>query len=369
MHNGVSGAATALPASSLEARLGREAGGIRRALGVDIGYGFVKVSDAEKDFVFPSVVGVGQALRYRSEVGFQRKQTENLAISLDDRLYFVGDLAIRQSGIASRSLDQNRAGDQNVRVLLSAALSLFAQWDHQDFQVVTGLPVNYYAAYRDAWESQLRGEYVVRIHADGQAREKHITLSRLRVVPQPFGTLYHRVLNSIGNLEDRELAKRTVGIVDIGFKTTDFAVADQLEFIDRLSGSTDIGLSTAYGFIADWLREELKVDKETWEVDEIVSAGAVRIAGKPHDISRLKYESFARVAQKIIIELESLWDYRDLDLILITGGGGQALAHFLLDRYPNIQLVDNAQLANVRGYAKLAHYLFGSMTPAERQGE
>ncbi len=324
------------------------------------------MSDGEREYSFPSVVGIGQDLRYRPELGVERKPTERLALTVDNRKYFVGDLAIRQSGIASRSLDADRSQDQNVRVLVLAALSLFAQWDAQVFHLVTGLPVNSYSAYRDAWESQLPGEYKVVVEEDGKPRERQIAIGNVHVVPQPFGTLYNRVLSPIGNLADRDLARRTIGLVDIGFKTTDLAVADQMEFIDRLSSSTTTGMATAYAHIADRLRAEYRLDKENWEIDEIVAQGAVRIAGKTSDISRLKAEAYERVARKVITDLESLWDYRDLDTILVTGGGGQALAEHLLPRYPNIELVDGAPMANVRGYVKLARHFFGEVTAAPK---
>jgi plasmid segregation protein ParM len=44
--------------------------------------------------------------------------------------------------------------------------------------------------------------------------------------------------------------------------------------------------------------------------------------------------------------------------MLVTGGGGTALSDHLLARFDNARLVDGAQLANVRGYAKLANNIF-----------
>lgn len=327
-------------------------------IGIDVGYGFVKATDGEREFVFPSVVGIGQELRYRSELSVRTRPLDNLSLTVDGRDYFVGDLAIRQSEIASRSLDPNRAEDRNVKVLMLAGLNLYTQWENETFNVVTGLPTSYFAAYRDAWQNNLRGSHVLKFRVNGQEKEKTITIEKLRIVPQPLGTLYDRALNQAGAIQDEDLASLSVGVVDVGFKTTDFAVADQLEFIDHLSGSTPIGLSNAYGLIADRLRAEFKIDKEQHELDRIVERGEVRIAGKVYDISRTKREVFERIAHKIITELDSLWDYRNLDVIFFTGGGSQALAEWLLPEFRNAILADSPQVANARGFLKYANNIF-----------
>jgi plasmid segregation protein ParM len=332
-------------------------------IGIDVGYGFVKATDGEREFVFPSVVGLGQDLCFRSELAVRNRPLDNLMITVDNRDYFVGDLAIRQSEIASRSLDANRAEDRNVKVLMLTGLNLYTQWENETFNVVTGLPTSYFTAYRDAWVTGLRGSHTIKLSVSGQKQEKTLGIERIRILPQPLGTLFDRALDQSGNVDDEDLASLAVGVVDIGFKTTDFAVGDQLEFIDHLSGSTPTGLSNAYGLLADWLRTEFKVDKEQYALDRIVERGEIRIAGKVFDISRMRKEIFERVAHKIITELDSLWDYRSLDAILFTGGGSQALAEWLLPEFKNAVLVDNPQLANARGFMKYAANVF--RTPGE----
>ena len=92
-------------------------------IGIDLGFGFVKATNGEKDIIFPSVVGAGQDLTYRSELTTYVEPIENLAVTIDGKKYFVGDLAVRQSEIVSRSLGENHAQDKNTRVLLPATLA------------------------------------------------------------------------------------------------------------------------------------------------------------------------------------------------------------------------------------------------------
>lgn len=329
-----------------------------RNIGIDLGYGFVKASDGDKEYVFPSVVGPARERSFQSDFSLFSQGLDNLSITVDDRSSFVGELAIRQSEVASRSLDEHRVDDPNARVLILTALALFTQWDEGSYNVVTGLPSAFYASAKDAWTERFKGTFQVKFSAGGETKDKRIHIEKLRVVPQPFGTLYDRTLNQVGQVTDMDLSRQTVGVVDIGFKTTDFAVSRGMEYIERLSGSITTGLSSAYSAIAARLRTDYQIHRENHEMDSIVQRGEVRIAGKPQDIGHIKREAFERVASRVLTELESLWNYRDLDTILITGGGGTALADHFVSRFDNAYLVDGAQMSNVRGYMKLAANIF-----------
>jgi plasmid segregation protein ParM len=279
-------------------------------------------------------------------------------VGVNGYTYFVGDLAIRQSDIASRSLEQNRINDPNTKVLLLTALGLLSQWENQTFNLVTGLPTSYYANYFRAWSQEIKGQYSISLQQNGQVKQKKFAIREAQIVPQPFGTLYDQMLNTLGNTINQDLGKMVVGIVDIGFKTTDFAVADKLEFIEHLSASTTTGMANVHRLLANYLQKKFNLEKADYELDQIVEEGVVRVAGRSEDLSHIKTEIYKQIAQKIINELSSRWDYRQFDLIMLTGGGGEALADYILPSFSNMVLVENAQYANVRGFQKLAHNLF-----------
>lgn len=331
-----------------------------KSVGIDLGYGFVKLVAGEEELAFPSVVGPGHQLAYQSDFQLSSGPLDHLAIKLNNREYFVGNLAIRQSGIASRSLDQNRVTDINSKILMLTALSLLSQWENQVFNLITGLPTSYFAAYKNDWAASLFGQFVVSFNDGTTYKQKKFSIDAVKIVPQPFGTLYDQMLNQYGKAVLTDFADMKIGILDIGFKTTDFAVADQLEYIQHLSFSTNIALSSAYKIIGDRLREEYIIDKEDYELDRIIERNSVRVAGKSYDLTDLKRESFDLIAGRIITELDSRWDFKEFDLILIAGGGGQALAEFILPKFPNAVLVEGAQHANARGFHKLAQSAFVS---------
>jgi len=329
-------------------------------VGVDLGYGFVKLVDGSEQIMIPSVVGLGRELRFRNKLGDHKLELDNLVVHFGNKIYFVGNLAIRQSDIASRSLSLDRVGETNYKILLLAALKMVSQWDgHGYYNIVTGLPTNYYDK-KDELLEEIRQSYEVSFGMGNNIKRQKITIKQASVIPQPFGTLYDQVLNSSGKIVNEALSNSVVGIIDIGFKTTDFAVADNMEFIDHLSTSTTTALTNGYKYIAGYLRQQFNINKENHELDKVISEGVIKVAGKSHDITSIKRDAFESVAEKIIMDINSLWDYKDFDKILLTGGGGAELAEFLLPRFPNMVLVDRPQFANARGYQKLSNHVFNS---------
>ena len=330
----------------------------RRSIGVDLGYGFVKALDSGIEITFPSVVGMGKEIKFFSGMINKDVKVDNLNIIFEGQRYFVGDLAMRQSDIASRGLSQDRVNDKNYKILLLTILSLLAKGDEEIHSVVTGLPTNFFGAYRDEVSQGILGKYEIQIGPKGQEKTKKITLKDAYIIPQPFGTLYDQILGNTGETIFKDYNSQVVGIVDIGFKTSDFAVSNQLEYIDHLSFSTNTALSDAYNIISDTLRNDYKIDKENFELDKIISEGVLKVAGTPHDIKEMKNRTFQFIASKIVTELESQWNYRDFDAILLAGGGGKALAEFILPHFPNMKLVEDPQHANVRGFQKIANKVF-----------
>lgn len=327
-------------------------------IGIDLGYGYVKVTDGQADYIFPSTVGIGQKIRFKSLLTNFQKATDNLAITVDNKKYFVGQLAIKQSEVVSRSLGRNRVEDTSAKVLLLAALALYADKEEQAFNVITGLPVDYYSTFRDDWSELMLGMHAVKVDNGQQEKSKIIKIEKLQIIPQPFGTLYDKILNSNGELIDESLNELKVGIVDIGFKTSDFAVADNLEFIDKSSKSSEIAMSTAFNILSEKFRDKYLLNKETYELDKVVESGILKVAGETKNVEDVINDAFIIVADKIATEINSLWDKREMDKIILTGGGGEAISKYLLTKFGNMELINSAQLANVRGYQKLCQNLF-----------
>jgi plasmid segregation protein ParM len=330
-----------------------------RNIAIDLGFGFVKATDGESDFIFPSVVGAAQELTYRSELTTYVESIENLAVTIDGKRYFVGDLAIRQSEILSRSMSDNHAQEKNTKVLFLTILALFVQVEHEEFNVVTGLPPGYYLANKDLLFDLIKGTHTVYLNIDGTDQKKVIVVNKVKTIPQPLGTLFGKIFDEKGVIKDKELARSKVGIIDIGFRTTDFAVVDKLEYIDRLSYTKTTAMSNVYAIISEYLHNKFRIYKEDYDLEDIVQRAQIKVDGDIYTLEQIKTEAYGELTAKILTEMNSIWDKRMLDVILISGGGGSALAEFLIPELKIASLVEDSQTANVHGYLKLGHKIFG----------
>ena len=335
---------------------------MEKNIGVDLGYGFVKVSDGKNDRIFPSVVGQARILRYVSDENPDQSSIKNLNVLIDDREYFVGDLANRQSEVVMVSLNENRMDEQISKVLVVTGLALLSDNKTSSYNIVTGLPVGCFSDTKQSLIQLFKGTHRITQRRNQKNEiEQVINVNEVKVVPQPFGTFFNLILDNNGSLIDEKLAGSKVGIIDIGFRTTDYIVVDNLENIDRLSGSTNTGLSTAYGIISELLKDEFKISKPIYQLDEIVKNGVIRISGKSYNLDEIKKHAFSVVAEKLITEVNSLWVNKwELDTVFITGGGGISIYEYMLPHFENISLVKGTQFANVYGFHKLSQRLYGT---------
>ncbi|NLW46484.1 MAG: ParM/StbA family protein [Firmicutes bacterium] len=335
---------------------------MEKNIGVDLGYGFVKITDGKKDKLFPSVVGQARTLRYVTDESPEQNLINNLHVAVEGREYFVGDLANRQSDVVLFSLNESRMDERISKILFATALALLAEGQSTNYNIVTGLPVGFYTETKQTLTQLYKGRQdVIMKRKQTPDQEYSLMVNEVKVLPEPFGSLFDLILDYSGNIVDENLAASKVGIIDVGFRTTDYIVVDNLENIDRLSGSSNTALSTAYVIISELLKEEFKITKPIYQLDQTIRSSEIRISGKTYNLDEIKKHAFGMVAEKLITEINSLWINKwELDMVFITGGGGMALAEYLMPHFENSLLAKEAQFANVYGFRKLAQRLFGN---------
>jgi plasmid segregation protein ParM len=178
------------------------------------------------------------------------------------------------------------------------------------------------------------------------------------------------MMNDLGELGEKRYVHEKIGIIDIGFKTADFTVSDKMRYSERGSRTTDTGIAKAFGMIAGKLREKCNVNVELYRLYDAVEKGSIKIKGKEFDLRSSTEVIFGQLAAAIANEVDRLWtDDWDIDTIVLTGGGGVALAKYLQPLI-NGQVVSvdpskDARLCNVRGYWKYGKHLWarGVATP------
>jgi plasmid segregation protein ParM len=325
-----------------------------KVVGIDIGYGFLKVTDGLEHFVIPSVIGNAVDLTF--DMGYTQKDLTNIRISVDGEEYFVGELAIEQSDHPYRSLSVDRTTDTVTKVMFLTSLAMTTEHPIESFKVVTGLPVKDFTMYKQTYIDKFTGTHEIFLH--GEKRLIHI--EKVIVVPQPYGSFCDGLFTAEGEI-DEDFAENHVGIIDIGYGTSDFIQVKNYRYLERFSSTSANGISSIYRDIANYLSTHHSIHKEDFELEEIIRTGELKIRGGSIDISEPLKSAKRSLAKKVGNEIKSMWsNLPEVSLIIVAGGGGALLYDELTEILgDDIVLADNSQLANVRGYRNWGVYLEG----------
>lgn len=339
---------------------------------IDIGFGFTKASDGKETVVFKSLYGDAPEIQFWMDFG-ERALTDYFHVTVDGKSYFVGDLAEQQSTSVSFTLDQERMMSDYARLFALTVTGLLLKKDpvvEEPIHIVSGLPVGFYRQYHDRFRDTLKGRHQVVFHSpDGGRVAKKIQVEQVQLLPQPMGSALNLLMNDNGQISEKELARQKIGVVDIGFRTTDYLVVDRLRYVERSSRTMDTGVSKAFNIIAGKLRENSGVNVELYRLYGAVESGTIRMRGQAFSFAKIRDQIFAHLAATIVGDLERLWanDW-DLETILLTGGGAKEIGPHIQALLPgNVRVAANrgdARLANVQGYLKYGRHLWRN-APAE----
>jgi len=337
-------------------------------VGIDIGFGFTKATTGKDMLVFKSIFGEATDIQFREQLLGASSPEEHLHIELDGESFYVGELAERQSHVRSFTLDQNQFITNFAKIMAMAALSRLVS-TNDNVNLVTGLPVSFYRRHREELSGLLLGAHtIVTLDASGARHEMRMTVDQVRVIPQPFGSLFNLMMGDSAELSDKRYVEEKIGVVDIGFRTTDYTVSDKTKYSGRGSGSSESGIARAFAMIAAKLQEKTGVDVELYRMHDAVARGSIKIRGKTIDLRPLTEEAFSKLASAIATEVDRLWaDDWDIDLIVVTGGGGAVLAPYLepllSGEVLGIDPTADSRLHNVRGYWKYGRNVWGAERP------
>ena len=328
---------------------------------VDVGFGRVKALSNGRRLEYPSVVGTFRPVRYATGIG-QADPVEHLCCEYAGKQYFIGDIVFKQAD-AMVTMTAERFTRPEGMALMFSALALLSGTDSETLNLATGLPVSDFAGKKDSYRQALLGRHSIKLfNPDGSGeRVYRFNVIDCRVLPQPMGTVFDRVLNDAGDLVNRKLAAGNMGVLDIGQNTVDLVRVDGLEFVDAQSDSfSDLGLFDAYGLLYREIKDVYGVEIPPARMERYLQSGYIEVDGHRQSIAGIKQRVFSAHAERITSRALNLWrDAWQLNSIIITGGGAVILGDYIsrqLNRPGQAELVepDRATLSNARGYLKLA---------------
>lgn len=302
-----------------------------QAIGIDIGYGNVKVNNGGEYFCFPSIVGNYQE---NISIGFDYGTLESVEVAGEK--FLVGESAHRYSSRHYNSRSRDWIESVPFKVLLKHAL---ARGDVSgEAFITTGLPVDFRS-------DKERLATVVREVAEQSGVTAHVY-----VLPQPVGTFLSLLFDERGSVLDSGLASSRVGILDIGYYTTDLVTIDAMTVVERQLASFRNGVSTALEVIRRDLADIYKLQIDIRRVEDAVRRGRLTIYGEEQNINVISAKRLGQLEAEIKAQTQTIWgNAADLDRVILTGGGAALLSPYL-DLYRHATVTRNAAEANAAGF-------------------
>ena len=326
---------------------------------VDVGFGQTKWAVRLEDEVitgaFPSLAPTSNDFELMgSDSQFSSPNT--IRVVIDEIAYDVGpsaDLAMSASN-SGRSLSDEFPLSNNYRALLMGAL-YYAGVTHVDI-LTLGLPVNTMFKYANQLKDIPFDKYTV--------NGKTIHVGKVVVIPQPVGSLamFAATNNTIINNGGTRL------ILDPGYVTTDWVVAQGYKMVNSRSGGRMGGVSNIYKNIASLIAKDHGHEQfsKIERIDQaFVSGKDFKYFGTSIDSQKFNHylSKSSTVIEEIVSDIKArVGDTEDIDEILIAGGGANFFEPVVRKLFPfnPIQILKDPSFTNVTGFLIFAENVYAS---------
>lgn len=300
--------------------------------GADIGRGNTKLvcGPGENDrLIFSSFVAAGKEVDLSPS---NSSLIDNLIVTINGKEWFMGELARLHGG--TREFSKDKYQHQNTLPLMLCAMAISSKESNLVPKIVTGLPISNYRNQSKAIESLLPGEYNVKL--PGKEVDILIDKNNVLVLAEGAAIGWNLALDWNGKISNMDLFKKTIAIIEIGWKTINICVFRNMKYDDSQSTTMPLGMSKA--FTKFYKRIIRSKDLTPGKAEALLSK-----EGSPE---------FKELTQEIIDSVSMYWpDLEEFDEMYIAGGGGMTLKKYL--PWPLIPVPDSI-FANANGNYKIA---------------
>jgi len=347
---------------------------------VDLGYGYVKaVSSKGKRVIFPSVVGEAKQLDLSTTFGKRPDDIHNMHVLYDDREYFVGRLAEKESESTTRIFEKERFNNIYAKILLNTAIQLVSESDI--VTLATGLPLDYYQSQAKDFRNSILGIQPVTQWKSGPlaGKEKRINVENAFVFPQGASAVFSALINHEGKYVYPRLmnAESLIALIDIGFRTTDYVVVEIQENgsfvpVSRYSGTVDQGVNKLHMSIQQAFKAKVGgSDLPGKFIKQILKNGSITHKGQEIDFTEVIQTSKETIVSSIADRLNAAWsdDSDFFNGIFLAGGGGSLFESNMQQQFENrLTLINDSQFANAIGYYRLGKGMLNAKESEEKMG-
>lgn len=317
---------------------------IVRAL--DLGWGWTKLGRQNPEtrtleyLGFPSLAPRHSGMDLSASV-LGRRNT--VVVTVESTDYEVGpDSGDLDTNDATRNLNDQYIHTDQYRAVFYGALHYMGE-KHIDLLVV-GLPLS---AMGNAEKLK---RLVVGTHRLN-AREA-VTVQDALVLPQPLGGLYY-CLSQTDRLEFEDLREEMNLVVDPGFLTFDFLLANGDKVIENRSNAHVGGVSKILRAIAESISQKFNIKYDNLSaIDKGLHKRSLKINGRIENLEEHIRSTSSVIEGSVNYMKNIVGDGSDIDNIILVGGGSHIYRKTIEKYYPNhkVFVLEDAQFANVKGF-------------------
>lgn len=323
---------------------------------IDLGFGFVKLDEYNnetKELEYKSFPALApRASNTDMSAGILGKR-DTVVVDVDGTKYEIGpDSVDLETSDVVRALNDSYIFTDQYKALTLGAL-YYIHEEEIDLLVV-GLPVSNLHQAGELYKL-LKGEHKVN---DGFS----VNVKEVLVLAQPIGGLYY-CMKCVDNEDFEDLKEEKNLIIDPGFLTFDFVLANGDKPNENKSDSKPGGVSKILEAIAKSISEKHKIRYDNLSaIDKGLrkTSRKIKISGKPEPLEEHIKNTKSVLESSITYMTNLVGDGSDIDNIIVVGGGAKIFEKAIKAHYPDreIHIIDDSQFANVKGYQKAGeeHY-------------
>lgn len=254
-------------------------------------------------------------------------------LKVDNKTFYVG------TGKETIDLDKCETEINRLCLLTDLALS-----QDDEFFIVTGLPINQYKEQKD----KLKNFFLLQNNKEVSINdkiEKIIRINDILVYPQGVGALYSQNIQG------------DIIIVDIGGRTLDVALIEMVDGKYQLQKSNTWyeGMLVLYSKVIEVINKKFELSLEPRYAEKFLLNG-LELFGEKQDLTftvPVVQEHFEKIFRELMLNYPS-----KTTPIYLCGGGAHLLYNAFQKRFPNVQLMQEGQFANVMGFYQIAQKEF-----------
>jgi len=323
---------------------------------IDVGYGNTKFTVLRQGpgeihcGVFPSIAPQASSMPDLAGDLLQRRNTA--VVEVNGVRFEVGtDAMLAKDASYGRTLDEAYCSTDAYLALVRGAI-YYMGVDKIDVLVV-GLPVSTHSEKQRELEQRLVGDHAIPCprKPGSEHKDKIVHVGHVTALPQPIGAFFDF---SIQEGRFKRMRNELNLVIDPGYFTLDWVVAQGTKIVNARSGAHNGGMSSILATVGEAMSRDIgaRISDYTRIDDALRSGTNPRFNGKEYTLDKYLPLGNEKARQHLAVMMTKVGDPTDIDNILLAGGGAEFYRDLVAEKFPlhQIHITPDPVFANVRGF-------------------